>query len=513
MSQRHDPAALLAPQQGEREGFFTWLRHAIPTALVMTALGGIGYWGFRTHWNFIEHAPPAAGPADWDERHELPLSQCVECNPALMPRGRDFRWCERHGVHDCPWEHPEVAQLALPPRVTDEDRQRADRALTLRPRATNDPKSSRYRGRVQFASEEAIEKAGVSVVTIFAAKFTESIPANGEVNYDQTRMTRLTARVPGTTWRVLKKVGDPVRRGDVLALVNSADVGKAKAEFLQALVQARQKSRSLDDVKSLTQLVPAQVREAEAALRDTEIRLLTAEQALANLGLPVRANDYRKLELEEASRRIRRVGLADANPSETGTNLLPVRSPQDGEILACDIVVGEPVGADRVLFTVADVSRLWLTLYFAPEDARQLALELPIRFRPNGTTAELEAKLIWVSSTADEKTRRIAARAELVNDKRELRAGTFGTGRVVLREEEGAIVAPAGAVQFDGRSHFVFVRDKDFLKPGAFKVFHAREVRVGARDGDDVEIIAGLLPDEIVVAKGSDLLLKKLLSQ
>jgi cobalt-zinc-cadmium efflux system membrane fusion protein len=104
----------------------------------------------------------------------------------------------------------------------------------------------------------------------------------------------------------------------------------------------------------------------------------------------------------------------------------------------------------------------------------------------------------------------VPARAELANNKGEVRAGTFGVARVVLREAPEAIVVPAEAVQSDGRCTMVFVRDKDYLKPDAPKVFHPRMVRVGARDGPNVEIIAGLLVNEVVAGKGSGLLLKEL---
>ena len=98
--------------------------------------------------------------------------------------------------------------------------------------------------RIQFVSQEAVEKAGIEVETVGTAPVVESVTGNGEVAYDQTRMARLSARVPGSMFRVYKQVGDPVKAGEVIALVDAAEVGRAKSEFLQALVEVRLKTRT-----------------------------------------------------------------------------------------------------------------------------------------------------------------------------------------------------------------------------------------------------------------------------
>jgi len=59
-----------------------------------------------------------AGTAKPPAEHGVPESECVECNPGLLPRGKDYGWCKRHGVFNCPLEHPEVAQLKTRPKVT-----------------------------------------------------------------------------------------------------------------------------------------------------------------------------------------------------------------------------------------------------------------------------------------------------------------------------------------------------------------------------------------------------------
>jgi membrane fusion protein, heavy metal efflux system len=92
-----------------------------------------------------------------------------------------------------------------------------------------------------------------------------------------------------------------------------------------------------------------------------------------------------------------------------------------------------------------------------------------------------------------------------------LMAHTFGTGRVILRAEQDAIVVPSEAVHWEGDCHVVFVRDKHFLDAGAPKVFHVRSVRPGVDHAGNTEIIAGLLPGEVVATRNSAALRAELL--
>jgi membrane fusion protein, heavy metal efflux system len=120
----------------------------------------------------------------------------------------------------------------------------------------------------------------------------------------------------------------------------------------------------------------------------------------------------------------------------------------------------------------------------------------------------------WISPVADERTRSVQVRAELGNADRSHRAGEFGAGRIVLREEKSSLVVPSEAVHWEGDCNVVFVRDKDYEKDGAAKVFHVRQVRPGAKDvvaGRAVTEIAGLAPGEWVAVANSGLFRSELL--
>jgi cobalt-zinc-cadmium efflux system membrane fusion protein len=136
---------------------------------------------------------------------------------------------------------------------------------------------------------------------------------------------------------------------------------------------------------------------------------------------------------------------------------------------------------------------------------------LNIVFQTDDGAQQVFGRTSWISPTIDEHTRTLQVRVKLDNAEGSLRDGTFGTARIVLRDEPRAIVVPREAVQSTNDAHFVFVRDRNFLNGQSPKAFHVRQVRIGAGDEKFVELLAGVLPGEVVATRGSAVLLAQLL--
>lgn len=413
---------------------------------------------------------------------------------------------------------PETAQLKSIPKLTPERIQRATQALALRKRAANNNRCLLYRHRIQFASEEAIAKAGIDIDVVEKRRMVEKIRVNAEIRYDQRLVARLSSRASGTVWRVEKEVGQPVRKGEVLALVDSVAVGKAKAKLLQALARVELKKEMVTTLKPLAgnAVPPVTFLEAKTELREAEIQVVAAKQELANLGLPVGVNDLKDLSPEELSRRMRFLGLpyglAGRLDKEAVTaNLIPVLCPLDGVVVERQVVSGEVVDTSKPLFVVADTRQMWLMLDVAQEDAPYVKPGQTVEFAGDDGGREVTARITWISTEAGRTTRTVKARAELANPEGRLRAETFGTAHVILREEERAFVVPSEAIQWDGSCRVVFVRDRRYFDNDLAKVFHVRTVRPGAQADGYTEIIAGVLPGEVVATKGSGVLRGQLL--
>lgn len=507
-----------APRRTPVRAVIGFVAGAIPTMLVLAGAGAVAWWGHHTGWTlpkFSELNGEVKEKDDWCSEHNVPESQCVECDDGLMPKRKARGWCGVHGVPECVLDHPELAELPKTPAVTQADLDRAKRSLDFTDRVANNPNCRTHLRRIQFATAADADKAGVKVELVWTAPAVEFVTGPGEIGCDQTKVAHLSARSPGTVWKVFKHLGQDVKAGDVLALVDAAEVGKTKAELLQALATLQLKEQTVASIKESAGAVPvARVREAEAAVREAEIRVGAGCQALTNLGLPLKAADVRPLTADQLQAKLHLLGVPADIAATLGTtattNLLPLVAPLDGRVMSRDVVAGEVVDAARILFEVVDTRFLWLTLDVKGEDAHRVAVGQTVRFRPDNGRGELTGKIAWRNSQADMKTRTVKVRADLADPDRKLVSNTFGAGKVILREEEKAVSVPTEAVHWEGCCNVVFVRDRHYLKSD-YKVFHVRKVRVGARDDKNTEIAAGLLPGELVVTKGSGLLLTELL--
>src|SRR5436190_11450885 len=296
-------------------GVMQRLLRTLPTLAVVTSIVGLAFWGNATEWSIPKFSALFGGAtedvADWCEEHNVPESQCVECNKSLCPIGMDYGWCPVHGVMQCPLEHPDIAQLKTQPTITPAMLERANRAVTLRPRPENNSRCSLHMKRIQFASAEAVEKAGVDIAIAAERPILETIVANGEIGYDQTRMAHFSSRVPGTVWRVEKQVGDRVAKGDVLTLIDAAEVGRLKSELLQAASQLRLKRDNVERLRPLAgNSIPArEFLEVQTEADAARIQMHRAQQALVNLGLPMEVDEIVNLSSDQLAKRVQFLGL------------------------------------------------------------------------------------------------------------------------------------------------------------------------------------------------------------
>ncbi len=495
-------------------------------ALVVLLLGGLAFVGHHMGWTIPKYSEifgdNTTAADDWCPEHSVPESICVECNEKLLPKIKSV-WCRKHGVHYCPFERPEVAQLKETPTITQEDLARAQRAFDLKDRPENSSKCKIVEHRLQLASQEVMDKMGVDIALVSPGPVVETVSASGEIVYEQPRVAPISTPVAGRVWYLTEQglQGVKVKRGDVLALIDAADIGKAKAELLQAFAQLELRSKTLENLKAVDKalkkdgamLPTPSMQGAETAQREAEIRLLGAQQVLVNLGLPVELESIKGMTAEELARRIQFFGIpekiAKQLNSKTTGNLFPILAPRDGVVAVSKVTSGEIVDPSKTMFVIADTSQMWVVLNVRLEDVKYLRTRdaatgtrgQEVRFSPDGGGPEVRGELVWRNTQLDERTRTLQVRAEVPNPTGTLLANTFGTGEIVLREEKQAVLVPSESVHWEGDCIVVFVRDKNFLEPGALKVFHVRNVRTGVKNSATTEIIAGLLPGEVVASK------------
>jgi len=435
------------------------LKGHLSGVFTMGVLLAIGFWGHHTHWRMISVAE--------DAHAEAPAAVADASPSATVPAG------------------------------------------------TMPDDAPRLPSRIEFKSLEALKKAGVGTTVVANRPMAEEIVATGEVDYDATRRAQLSSRVAGTVWRIEKQVGEPIRKGDVLVIVESADVGQMKADFLQAVVNRELKSMVYDRLQSAGPALPeVQRRTARAELREANIRLFNAQQTLVNHGLPVRLEDIQGLSDEEMAKKMQFLGLpevivAGLDPEKTTANLIPLVAPFDGVVIGRDVALGELVSPEGLHFEIADISRMWIRLGVRKEDASRLEIGQSLTFLPANSEDPVESRIDWISTEVDELTRTLQVRAEIDNQVVEethagieqflLRANTFGLGRICIRESKEAVVVPSEAVQWSADGAVVFVQ-------AGPQTFESRRVETGVSSADFTEVLSGLKAGEVIATQGSHVL-------
>jgi cobalt-zinc-cadmium efflux system membrane fusion protein len=435
-------------------------------------------------------ASPVPTPVDWCAGHGVPESICTRCNASLIP---EFKakgdWCAEH-------DRPESQCVICNPELKAKFEAMAPKA---------DANADRI---VQLASGDVARTAGIESRPAEARGVTQVVETNAEVRYDQTRYAQVSPRVGGNVAKVRVQAGERVKRGDVLALVDSAEVGRAKAEFLTAAAMVAAKQAALERVKSSTEQGfrnKSDLIAAEAETREASIRLFNARQALVNLGL--RVPDVKPGEVPE-EHSVQLLGLPEAirgelDEHQTTANLIPVVAPLDGVVVSRSVVEGEVADPAKSMFVVADTSRMWVKLDVPLAQLASLKTGQQVSFTAEGLDAPAIGAVTWISTEVDDRTRTVEVRAEVPNTDGRLLANMFGRARVSIATTANAATVPASAVQWDGTRDVVFVKVNE-------EVYLARPVQTGIRDGDAVEVRAGVKAGDMVVVAGSYSLMSQL---
>jgi cobalt-zinc-cadmium efflux system membrane fusion protein len=445
----------------------------IPTVLTLAALGGLAFWGAANDWRL----PSLGEKKEASEEEKANIVKVVK-DPAATGS--------------------EAIQLA----------------------------------RIAFPSEEAVEATGIRVVPAAVRTMTQSVTANGSLDYEPGRYAQLASRAPGTIWKMYKKMGEAVEKNEVLAIIESAEVGKAKAAFLQSLAQFDVRTRTLQRLQSAgASVAEGTLREAEEAVREARLRRFADYQQLLNLGLVLHPEALASLSLEQQMEalaglplerqfdelrllgfpeKFRQTELNKAGEAPPRTaNLLPVIAPFDSQVVRHPRgAPGEVVATNQPLFFIGDTSHLHIDLEVYLEDAALLARGQKVIFTPEDKKgAPAVGELAHISPEVNEKTRHVQVHAEVENPDGRLRPNTFGTGRIVIREQQ-SVAVPVEAVQWEihakGRSYFVFVELPNKT------TFQVRPVQIGLQDGGYTGV-TGIEPGARVVTTGSHVLKSELL--
>ncbi|MFO0554495.1 MAG: efflux RND transporter periplasmic adaptor subunit [Polyangiaceae bacterium] len=400
--------------------------------------------------------------------HGLAEELCPKCHPELATIYQSKGdWCDEHGMPEsfCPICHPEAGGRPVAKKAGGD----APVKKAAGP-ATKAPKD-----KTKVALKAAIaDAAGLETVKAVKAPPKTAIRFPARIVYDATRTAEITASAGGIVRSVAVDLGAAVKVGDVLATVDSAEVGVGRTRLAAAY-----KRVSL-----------AEDRLARLRFLEKDGIVSRNERVDAELALDAANADVAALSAE--------LGLSGALTG-SGTSYV-LKSPIAGVIVKRSAAFGMLVDNKEALFQVVDPTQLWAELDIPEASAAALLPGAEVALEFPALPAETFAGTVSaVLPEVDPHTRTVTARVAVKNEHVRLRANMFGEAAVLGDTPAEGVTVPRGSIQSVENQRFVFVRKTADL-------FELRHVTVGARDGASVLLVSGVAAGEEVVTTGSFLL-------
>ncbi|MCG6145178.1 MULTISPECIES: efflux RND transporter periplasmic adaptor subunit [Leptospira] len=334
-------------------------------------------------------------------------------------------------------------------------------------------------------SQEIQKNHPFSVVYLEEKALEEELQLPGTVSYDMNSVAKVGSRVSGRIVQVFVKEGEYVKKSTALASIQSVELGTTEANYLKARARLEALKVQADRAKDLYERKVTSAKEYEMSLMDyksVKAEMETSRNALENLGL----NDAEITNLEAG---------------KYNSKNLYIRTPISGTVTEREAIIGQAVNARDNLFTVADLSVLWINLEVYEKDLASIRMGNEAKVIPIGSKDEsLKAVVSHVGDVIDPIKKTAEIRLEVRNSKGRLRPGQSVTATVVGAMVESSVnkakVIPVNCIHKIEGENFVFVRNGD----GSFS---AKKIGVGKVYDNWVEVVTGVESGEAIVEEGS----------
>ena len=334
-----------------------------------------------------------------------------------------------------------------------------------------------------------VEKQRLNGIVVTAARkerLAGEINATGKVEVNADRIAHVSPQIPGKIATVYASLGDSLASGQVLVMLDSVDLEEALNRYRQS-----------------------KVRLSLAETNRARVKLLVDKKIAARKDLLQAETDYQMAlsELQTNEDRLALYGLSpgDLDKPARSRPLLPVRSPIGGIVTEKHAIVGELADPSRSLYTVADLSTVWVMVDINEKDlARVRTGQKAVVTVGAFPDVKFGGRINHIADMVDETTRTVKARVEVGNPGRKLKPEMFASVRLSLPADTPPVLAvPETALQnLDGKTVLFVTADGT--------VFTPHPVATGRTSGELVEITDGLREGERYAIKGGFLLKSEL---
>ncbi len=326
----------------------------------------------------------------------------------------------------------------------------------------------------------------VETAVVSASQDKPKLTLAGKVAYGEDRYSKISSPVQGRVLEVRARLGDRVKAGDILLVVDSPDIAQAYSEFIKEESDLTYAIRAYELAKDLyeTKALPLKdLKQAENDLVKAKAEFRRAKERLLSLRVPAAELD-KPIDKQQI------------------TSRFDMRSPLTGTVVERTVTPGQSVGGDpsQVLFTVADLDTLQVVADIYERDLDLihpgLTAMVTVEAYPDASFA---AAVAAIGDVVDQNTRTIKVRAWVDNASHKLKPEMFARLHIDISEGKDFITIPKEAVlEIDGKEYVYLAQpDGQYVK---------QEVKVGSTADDHLRILQGLKPGDRVVTKGAILL-------
>jgi cobalt-zinc-cadmium efflux system membrane fusion protein len=340
-------------------------------------------------------------------------------------------------------------------------------------------------------TDDQIRTAGVELAPARDGTLVRRIVVPGTIVPHADRIARVSVKLSGTVAELRKKIGDPVARDEVIAVLESREVANAKSEYLAG---------------RLNGALQQNIAERDQALWDRHV--IADQPLLRSQGAAAQA----RISLDIARQKLLALGVTEdeiamlPGEPEAGLRLQEIRAPISGRVVDRKADLGAVVGRDNLeteLFIVADLDRVWVELAVGPGDLPIVREGQTVSVAAHGLSRRAAGRIVFISPMLDRDTHSARVVAEIANPDGNWRPGSLVQAAIAVEERSVALAVPASAVQTIDRRRVVFVRTS--------AGFDRRRVMLG--DGDDrlFEVLSGVRSGETIAVTNTFALKAELL--
>ncbi len=346
---------------------------------------------------------------------------------------------------------------------------------------------------VKIAAEDQ-QRAGIQVAPVSVQRVPRVLSVAGQVQMDEQHTSHVGVIADGRITAVNVLPGALVRRGQVLGNLHSHTVHETVGALVQAYAAVDRQRGAVAFARQAQEryhhLYSIQAASLEESQRSDQ-ELLQAQKMLVD----AEANVH--MEREHLSELLQ-VSPETLTPDDLyDKELVPIRSPIDGVVIARNVTVGQVVDVGFEAFVVSNLATVWITAAVNEQDVALVRRNASAEVMVQGYQDRVfQGRVAMIGDLLDPQTRTVPVRVVVPNPGTLLRPGMFASARIAEPQTRDAIFVPENALQDINGMKVVFV-----TRDGT--TFKAATVNVGTRSMGKAEIVDGLEPNDHVVVNGA----------